>query len=188
MTDRTIKISLARKTADLKRILALQTANLPEALGDAEQAAEGFVSARHSLPTLQAMNQAAAAVMAKDGTTLAGYALAMTRAFSAAVPLLAGIFEYQDQLVYQGKTLGEQGYIVMGQVCVASDYRGQRLVDRMYRYFRGCYALHYPFLLTAISPRNTRSRRVHQRCGFQEIAIYKGPDGQEWVIVLWDWR
>lgn len=188
MNKQPIKITLARKTADLNRILALQTANLPSALSEDEQAAEGFVSAQHSLATLQAMNQAAAAVIAKDGSSLAGYALAMTRDFSQDVPLLTGIFSYQDQLLYQGKTLAAHGYIVMGQVCVAPAYRGQRLVDRMYRYFRGCYALHYPFLVTAIAPRNTRSRRVHQRCGFEEIAIYQAPNGQEWVIVLWDWR
>lgn len=188
MPQTSIKITLARKTADLKRILALQTANLPTALSEEAQAAEGFVSAQHDLPTLQAMNTAAAAVIAKDGTTLAGYALAMTTHFDEAVPLLAGMIQFQNQLIYKGKSLAEQGYINMGQVCVATPYRGQRLVDRMYRYFRGCYALHYPYLVTAIAPRNTRSRRVHQRCGFQEIATYQAPNGYEWIIVLWDWR
>ncbi len=188
MPAASIRITLARKNTDLKRILALQTANLPSALSEEAQAAEGFVSAQHDLPTLQAMNAAAASVIAKDGNTLAGYALAMTPAFSEAVPLLTGIINFQNQLIYAGSSLTEQGYIGMGQVCVAVPYRGQRLVDRMYRYFRACYALHYPYLVTAIAPRNTRSRRVHQRCGFQEIATYQAPDGHEWVIVLWDWR
>lgn len=183
-----LKITLARKEIDLKRILRLQALNLPAAVDPQVQVEQGFVSAHHDLATLKAMNSAAAAVIAKDGTTLAGYALAMTREYSEAVPLLSGIFEYQDSLTYRGKTLDEHGYIVMGQVCVAEAYRGQRLVDRMYRYYRACYSLHYRFLVTAIAPRNTRSMRVHERCGFERIGLFRGKDGKEWDIVIWDWR
>lgn len=183
-----VKITLARKEIDLKRIIALQKANLPTALTPEQEAEQGFVSATHDLETLAAMNETAASVIAKDGTNLAGYALAMTRAYSKRVPLLTPTFEFQDQLVYQGKTLDEHDYIVMGQVCVDKAYRGQKLVDRMYKYFRACYSPHYPLLVTSISPRNARSRRVHQRCGFIELGEFTAPDGHEWIIVVWDWR
>lgn len=183
-----IKITLARKQIDLKRILALQKLNLKTALTPEQEAEQGFVSAAHTLDTLAAMNNSAASVIAKDGTTLAGYALAMTREYSQSIPLLTPIFAFQDTLVYQGKTLDAWDYIVMGQVCVAEAYRGRKLVDRMYKYFRGCYAIHYPLLVTAISPRNTRSRRVHQRCGFQELGEFHAPDGNSWIVVIWDWR
>ncbi|PHI19044.1 GNAT family N-acetyltransferase [Lewinellaceae bacterium SD302] len=183
-----LKITLARKQIDLKRILKLQAKNLPDALSDTEIAEQGFVSASHSLATLSAMNETAASVIVKDGTTLAGYALAMTRKYSKSVPLLAPIFDFQDRLMYQGKTLDEHGYIVMGQVCVAEEYRGLRLADRMYRYFKGCYSIHYPLLVTAISTKNTRSLRVHERCGFTELGQFKAPNGHEWVVVVWDWR
>ncbi len=183
-----LKITLARKEIDLKRILALQAQNLPGALDEQERSAQGFVSAHHDLKTLKAMNSTAASIIAKEGTVLAGYALAMTRAYSASVPLLAPIFDFQDGLSYQGKTLAEHDYIVMGQVCVAPDYRGQKLVDRMYKYFRGCYAIHYPLLVTAISPDNTRSIRVHERCGFQKVGQMNNPNGHDWIVVIWDWR
>ena len=92
------------------------------------------------------------------------------------------------QEIQEGKTLDEWDYIVMGQVCVAAEYRGHRLVDRMYKYFRACYHLNYPILVTDIAPRNTRSRRVHQRCGFQELGEFQAPDGHSWIVVIWDWR
>lgn len=183
-----VKITLARKEADLKKILNLQAINLAENTSEETHKEQGFVSAHHDLKLLQDMAASSAHVVAKDGAKLAGYALAMTRQFSKSVPLLEATFDFQDQLVYQGKTLAEHDYIVMGQVCVAEDYRGQQLVDRMYKYFRSCYSIHYPFLVTSISPKNTRSMRVHERCGFKVAGTFHSPTGHEWVIVVWDWR
>ncbi|MEM9835294.1 MAG: GNAT family N-acetyltransferase [Bacteroidota bacterium] len=183
-----LKITLTKKEAELKKILQLQAINLAGSLSEVERAEQGFVSAHHDLPTLQAMADSAPHIIAKDGRTLAGYALAMTRAYSHSVPLLTPMFDFQDGLVYQGKTLAEHDYIVMGQVCVAEAYRGQKLVDRMYKYFRGCYAIHYPYLVTAVSPKNTRSLRVHERCGFDTLDTFTDPNGHQWTIIVWDWR
>jgi L-amino acid N-acyltransferase YncA len=183
-----LKITLTRKDADLKKILKLQVQNLEANVPDEIKEEQGFVTAVHDLETLQKMAETSAHVVIKDGAKIAGYALAMTRQFSKSVPLLVATFEFQDQLVYKGKTLAEHDYIVMGQVCVAEGYRGQKLVDRMYKYFRGCYSIHYPFLVTAVSPNNPRSIRVHERCGFEVAGTFNAPTGHEWVIVVWDWR
>lgn len=183
-----VKITLTRKEADLQQILELQNANLAANVSEDVKADQGFVSAHHDLATLQAMADASAHVVVKDGNKIVAYALAMTRQFSKSVPLLEATFDFQDQLVYKGKTLDEHGYIVMGQVCVSEAYRGQQLVDRMYKYFRGCYSINYPFLVTSISPKNTRSMRVHERCGFDFLDTFHSPLGHEWVIVAWDWR
>lgn len=183
-----VKITLARKDADLKKIIKLQQQNLSANVADNVKQEQGFVTANHDLETLKKMAETSAHVVVKDGAKLAGYALAMTRQFSKSVPILEATFDFQDQLIYKGKTLADHDYIVMGQVCVAEEYRGQKLVDRMYKYFRGCYAIHYPFLVTAISPKNTRSLRVHERCGFDVAGTFHSPTGHDWVIVVWDWR
>lgn len=183
-----VRITLARKDADLKKIIKLQQKNLSANVSDEVKQEQGFVTANHDLKTLKEMAETSAHVVVKDGAELAGYALAMTRQFSKSVPILEATFDFQDQLVYKGKSLAEHDYIVMGQVCVAEEYRGQKLVDRMYKYFRGCYSIHYPLLVTAISPQNTRSMRVHERCGFDVAGTFHSPTGHEWVIVVWDWR
>ena len=181
-------ITTATTDEELQQILTIQKRNLPSRLSSDQQADQGFVSADHDLSTLQAMGRSAAHIIAKDGNIIAGYALAMTRAYSKAVPLLTGIFEFQDTLVYRGKTLAEHDYIVMGQVCVDENYRGRKLVDKMYAYYQTIHSAQFPLLVTAISPRNTRSIRVHERCGFQTLDTFQGPDGHRWVIVVWDWR
>lgn len=183
-----VKVTLTRRESDLKQILKLQAANLREAVGEDTAREQGFVTAKHDLPLLRAMTEAAASVIARQGRRVVGYALAMTRAFGDSVPVLRELFERQDVCTYGGQRLGEVNYLVMGQVCVAEEARGKRLVDRMYKYMRGCYALHYPYLITAIVASNTRSRRVHERIGFEVLQEFTGRDGREWILVIWDWR
>jgi RimJ/RimL family protein N-acetyltransferase len=77
----------------------------------------------------------------------------------------------------------------MGQICVAEEVRGQQVADRMYKYMRACYSLHYPYLVTAIDAKNTRSRRVHERVGFEVFQEFTSDDGlHDWLLVIWNWR
>lgn len=183
-----IRITLARKKTELKQIIALQKANLRDTVGEGVAEEQGFVTAVHDPAVLAEMNAAAASVIAKDGTRVIGYALTMLRRFAEDVPALTEIIRKQDEAVFKGQRMGDVNYLGMGQVCVAEDARGQRLVDRMYKYMRGCYSIHYPFLITAIDARNTRSRRVHERIGFKVLDEFRSEEtGRDWVLVVWDW-
>ncbi|OAV43236.1 GNAT family N-acetyltransferase [Lewinella sp. 4G2] len=188
MFKQDVRITLARKKTELKQIIDLQRANLKAALSEEEATDQGFVTAVHDYDVLEEMNSATAAVIAKDGTRVVGYALAMTRDFADKVPTLTAVWEIQDGAELNGEILGNVNYLGMGQVCVDKEYRGRKLVDRMYKYLRTCYSLHYPYLITSIDEHNTRSRRVHQRMRFQELRTATAPTGQEWVVVGWDWR
>lgn len=189
MTPPPVKITLARKKTELRQILALQKANALEEVDEETARQQGFVTARHTYAVLEAMNNAAASVIAKDGTRVVGYALTMQRDFHVEVPALADFFARQDAALAASGRLNdeEDDYLVMGQVCVDEGYRGRRLVDRMYRYMRSCYHLRYPYLVTAIDARNARSRRVHQRIGFVELGTFPMASGAEWILVVWDW-
>lgn len=186
--DIPVRITLARKKTELKQIIDLQKTNLRETVGEEVAQDQGFVTAVHDPKVLAEMNAAAASVIAKDGTKVVGYALTMLRRFAEDVPALTEVVEQQNKTLYKGQCLGDTNYLSMGQVCVAEAARGQRLVDRMYKYMRGCYSIHYPYLVTAIDVRNTRSRRVHERIGFKEVhEFHSATTGKDWVIVLWDW-
>ena len=188
MDEAPIKLTLARKDAHLKQILALQARNVPAALDAETAASQGFLTATHDLPLLKEMNAAAASVIALRERKVVGYCLAMTREFGEAVAVLAPLFRRQDEIVYAGQRLGDSGYLVMGQVCVDEAVRGRRVADRMYKYLRSCYHLRFPYCVTAIDERNTRSRRVHERIGFRELDRFTAPDGQNWILVIWEWR
>ena len=184
-----IRITLARKKTELKQIIELQKKNHLETVDAATAKDQGFVTAVHEYAVLEAMNKAAASVIAKDGTKVVGYALTMMRQFADDVPALTELFRKQDNAIHRGERLGEQEYLVMGQICVAEEARGQRVADRMYKYMRSCYSLHYPYLVTAVDARNTRSLRVHERIGFKELVRFTSEEtGKDWLIVIWNWR
>ena len=187
--DQPIRITLARKKTELKQIIALQKQYHLETVDEQTAKEQGFVTAVHKYEVLEAMNSSAATVIAKDGTRVVGYALTMKREFADDVPALTELFHHQDEAIWNGTRLGDQDYLVMGQICVAEEARGQRLPDRMYRYMRSCYSLHYPYLVTAIDARNTRSMRVHERVGFKDLVRFTSEEtGKNWVIVIWEWR
>jgi L-amino acid N-acyltransferase YncA len=77
---------------------------------------------------------------------------------------------------------------VVGQVCVAKAFRGTGLLQQCYAFYRNRYATKYDFAITEVAASNTRSLTAHQKCGFQEIARYPGANGQEWCVILWDWK
>lgn len=184
-----IRVTLARKKTELKQIIELQRANLRDTVGEEIARDQGFVTAVHDPKVLAEMNAAAASVIAKDGTKVIGYALTMLRKFADDVPALTELFARQDNAVFKGQRVGDTNYLVMGQLCVGEEARGQRLADRMYKYMRGCYSLHYPYLVTAIDARNTRSMRVHERVGFKLLdEFHSSETGKDWLIVIWDWR
>ena len=183
-----IKLTLARKDYQLKQILQLQKANLIESVDADTASTQGFVTATHDLPLLKRMGASAAPVIAIRERTVLGYCLAMTRDFAADVPVLTALFERQDATEHRGELLGDSDYLVMGQICVAEEARGKKVADRMYKYLRACYHLRFPYCVTAIDARNTRSLRVHERVGFEVLDRFQAPDGRNWVIVIWNWR
>ncbi len=173
----------ARTDADLLAILELQSRNLPEAITDAELQSQGFLTVRHDLDTLRAMNEPHGHTQAWDGPQLAGYALAMDPGMRARTPILRPFFERLDALDYQGRPLAETPYALMGQVAVAKPYRGRGVFAGLYRDLEARLAAAYRLLITEISTRNPRSLRAHEKIGYPEWVRFTAPDGEVWVIV-----
>ena len=170
--------------AEVRQILELQAANLPGALSPEVIASQGFVTVRHDLAVLQRMNDAAPSVIARADGQVVGYALVMLREFASDVPVLRPMFARLDGLSWQSRPLRDNPrWFVMGQICVAAAHRGQGLVDGLYATMKAIYRPHYDFTVTEIAERNTRSRRVHERVGFQTFHTY--PDdttGETWHV------
>ncbi len=173
---------------ELQQILTLQAQNLGRNKTPAEIAEQGFLTVQHDTNTLRRMNALEQGILAMSESTLAGYILAMSSAMREAVPILRPMFHVFDAMSYQHQPLSTYRYIVVGQVCVAEAYRGQGLFDAMYNGYRALLSPKYDFAVTEIATRNQRSNRAHQRVGFECLHTYHAPDGEEWNIVLWDWR
>ena len=177
----------ANSTEDLLGIIALQKKNLAVNLSPDEISSQGFVTVIHSLADLQKMNAIERHVIAKDGDRVIAYLLAMTTASKNDIPILVSMFETFDTISYRDRPLSTWHYIVVGQVCVDKDYRGQGVLMETYKKYREQFSRGYDFAITEIAIRNTRSIRAHEKIGFTEAHRFTAPDGEEWSIVIWEW-
>lgn len=182
-----VTIDLVRTTEELYGIRDLQALNLRKNIDDATAAADGFLTAEYTIAYLQQMHDASPSIIAKDGNKIVGYALVATKSVRNGHDLMADLFNVIDTKHYKGKSLKKINYVVVGQLCVAKEKRGQGLVKRMYDFFRDCYASTYEYLITDVAQANTRSLNAHKKSGFIVIDTLEY-GGIGWDIVLWDWR
>ena len=130
-------------------------------------------------------------VIAKDkaadgGDKVIGYTLCMLQSASNMVELAKSLFELIDSTQYNGKSMTSLDYFVMGQVCIAKGYRGLGVFQGLYGHMKLKMSPHFDCIVTAISKRNARSARAHEKVGFQVIHEYHST-GDDWMVVLWDW-
>lgn len=178
---------LAQSITDLQHILLLQQQNLVKNISADVRQREGFVTVEHNLDLLQKMNDAAPQVIARAQNRVVGYALTMLDAFKDMIPVLTPMCNLFRQIDYRGKKVSDYPFYIMGQVCVAEDFRGQGVFEQLYQKHRDTYSGQYDLLLTEISTSNARSMRAHQKVGFQTIHTFRDAT-DEWNIVVWDWR
>jgi ribosomal protein S18 acetylase RimI-like enzyme len=182
-----IQFKLSETIQELEGILSLQRANLSQNISGTEKAEQGFVTVHHSIEQLTEMNRIAPHLIAKDGDKIVGYILAMTKASKDWIPVLQPMFAQFDGLNFGGKPLPSLNYLVIGQICVAKDYRGQGIFDRMYAAYREVFSKRFDLAITEIAVSNIRSVKAHQRVGFQ--VIHKFSDATDhWAIVALDWK
>jgi ribosomal protein S18 acetylase RimI-like enzyme len=164
---------------ELEQILRLQRANHLDAVTADERAAEGFLTVEHDLPLLERMHVIAPSIVALDGTELAGYALVMPVECRALIPMLVPMFDRLD-------ALGMTSYYIMGQICVAKQYRGRGVFDALYAAHREHLGARYARCVTEVATRNTRSMRAHERVGFTILEQYRDAT-DEWALLVWNW-
>jgi len=176
--------------SEVRQILDLQARNHVSAISAETMDSQGFVTVRHDPAVLQRMNEVAPAVIAKDGDRLAGYALVMPREFAAGVPILLPMFDMLGRLSWKGIPLRDNPrWFVMGQICVAEDYRGMGIFDGLYLKMKEMYGLQYDFTVTEVAERNARSMRAHERAGFQTLHTYHDETtGETWRTIVLELR
>jgi hypothetical protein len=178
--------SLVSTTDELQQILQLQQQNLRQHVNEAQMKSQGFVTLQHDIKILQQMHELAPSVIIKDHDQVVAYALTMLRDCRQLIPNLESMFASLDQLYWNNKPLNDYRFYVMGQVCVAGQYRGQGLFDELFRHHKKIYQSQFDLFVTEIATRNTRSVRAHERVGFKTIHTHRD-ELDEWIVVVWDW-
>jgi len=182
-----ITIKRVTEFSELEGIRKLQEANLKKNLPGGEAETEGFVTAEYSIEFLKTLHEAGPSVIAKEGDQVVGYALVAAKTIRYQHELLSDLFNSIDKINYRGHMLKNASYVVVGQLCVAKNYRGLGLVRLMYQHFRQSLSGEYDCCITDVAENNSRSLRVHLNTGFQVIdSFHYGCTN--WNIVLWDWK
>ena len=178
--------TLVSTTEELQQVLQLQKENHIQNIDDAEMQSQGFVTMRHDLATLEQMHQLSASVIIKDDNQVVAYALTMLQECRKLMAGLEPMFSQFDQLSWKNKPLKIFHFYVMGQICIAKQYRGQGLFEQLYKYHKKVYQSQFDLFVTEISTRNHRSLRAHEKIGFKIINTHRD-SLDEWAIVAWDW-
>jgi hypothetical protein len=171
---------------ELLQIAELSAANLSSNISAETKANEGFVSWFYPIDALRALHAVVPSVIVKDGDTLAGYALTLTRKCVAVYPPMAPTVAHVSAIRYQDRLLGDRRIYFMGQICVRAGYRGQGIVGSLYRFHRQEFSTQYEMLITEIATANPRSLKAHEKAGFRIVDTYRD-EQNEWDVVLWDW-
>lgn len=182
-----IEVTRVSNPSDIIGIRDLQALNLKQNISAEEAIDQGFLTAAFTLEYLQEMNAVSPSIIAKVGDKVVGYALVATKEIRNGHDLIKGLFDAIDKTAYNGILLKDVNYVVVGQLCVAKEYRGQDLVQKLYGHFRDCLSKEFTYLVTDIAQTNIRSLKAHKKRGFQVInELMYG--GIKWDIVLWDWN
>ena len=183
------KVELTRVSSPIEiiGIRDLQALNLKQNITTEEAIDQGFLTAAYTIEYLQEMNSTSPSIIAKNGDKVVGYALVVTKDNRKGHGLVESLFDAIDECEYNGKLLRDVNYVVVGQLCVAKEYRGQDLVQKLYGHFRDCLSNKFTYLVTDVAHANVRSLKAHKKRGFQVInELMYGGFG--WDIVLWDWN
>lgn len=182
-----IEITRVSSPSEIIGIRDLQALNLKQNISAEEAIDQGFLTAAYTLDYLQEMNSICPSIIAKDNDKVVGYALVATKDIRNGHDLLKDLFDAIDKSKYKGILLRDVNYVVVGQLCVAKEYRGQDLVQKLYGHFKDSLSKEFTYLVTDIAQANARSLKAHQKRGFQVInELMYGGFG--WDIVLWDWN
>lgn len=168
----------AELNTELKQILQLQNANLPNTVSETDQIKEAFLTVVHNFKLLKAMNNVCPHIIAVDKKKVIGYALCMDKAFNDSIDIIKPLFEK----IEKNDMVSNLKYIVMGQVCIAKTYRGRGVFRKLYQVMKKVLQLDYDVLITEVDTKNIRSVNAHRAIGFNVLYSYRS-NQQDWQII-----
>jgi Sortase and related acyltransferases len=168
----------ASTMGELEQILALQQLNLIKNISAEERKNEGFLTVEHDMDILKAMNDVCGHIIAVEDDQVVGFALCMHRQFADSIDLLQPMFEEIDKVIEN-----KNGYMAMGQICVAKSHRGRGVFRNLYLTMKEKLPEGIDTIVTEVEGKNARSLAAHAAIGFKTINVY--PSGElEWHLII----
>lgn len=176
------KFTFEAKDLHLHEILDLQRKNLRSSLSTSESNDQGFVTMQYTFDELKKMHEAKPHLVILLDDHVIGYALAMPRTYRHFFSELEPMFNMIDAQISKDPPTLESDYLVMGQVCIAKEFRGTGLFQQLYDVYLKHYKPLFNMIVTEIATMNKRSIRAHKNVGFIDVATHTDNEGIEWII------
>lgn len=138
---------------------------------------EGFVTVCHTYDMLYRMNKICPHIIAKEGEKVVGYALCMHPKFANEIEVLEPMFTEIASLLSKASS-----YIVMGQICIARNYRKKGIFRKLYEAMKIFVGPEFSWIITEVDSKNTRSLNAHYAIGFTNLKTYRS-GGQDWKLI-----
>ena len=182
-----ISIISSKKKDHLDQILSVQKVYLADRLSEEEKKKYGFLTCAYSTEMLTEMSKGYEHIIALDNQKVVGYALVMLKEYKSSNPVVQMMFSRIKDSFWRNRSLSNQSFYTIGQICVDRPYGGQGIFQKLYFKHREVMSPHFDYCITEISGTNARSMRAHLRVGFQVLKTYKDDHDQPWNLVIWDW-
>lgn len=171
------------RDADLHGLIALQDANLHDALEPAQRN-DGFLSARFDEAQFAHMNRDIAVIVARETERIVGYLCASGIAANRDIPLLATMIAGFSRTDFLGRSLSSQRSFIYGPVCVANSHRGAGVLRGMYDRLRDQLAGDYDAGVLFIAKSNGRSLGAHHKLGCTIVGEFRHDDKAYWTLAF----
>lgn len=171
------------READLPHIIALQDANLHDALRPAQRD-DGFLSARFDAAQFTAMDRDIAVVVADDAQGIVGYVCASSVTSNQDIALLATMIAAFPRTDFLGRSLSSQRSFIYGPVCIAHAHRGRGVLRALYDRLRDELAGDYDAGVLFIAKRNGRSIGAHHKLGCTIVGEFRHDDQAYWTLAF----
>jgi GNAT superfamily N-acetyltransferase len=174
-----IELTFAKTDTDIEQL------NLKTNVSEEIKKEQGFLTVCHSREQLEMMRSMTPQIIAKADGKVVAFALAMLTSMGKLIPDLQPMFDIVDDIAWNGKFIRDYKYYIMGQICVAEEFRGLGIFEKLYHTHKNFYEKEYDLCITEISTSNHRSRRAHERVGFKTIHLHQDYV-DEWNVVAWE--
>ena len=168
----------ASSDKELEQILSLQQQNLIKSLSREEREKEGFLTVEHTFALLKEMNDACGHIIAVDRGEVVGYALCMHPKFGQSIDILKPMFAEINKMMED-----KDNYMVMGQICVAKEYRGKGVFRNLYLTMKNKLPKGFDRIITEVNVKNIRSMNAHTAMGFKALKEYTSA-GTVWSLIV----
>ncbi len=164
--------------SDIPGVLALQEKNLFANLSEEERKA-GFVTTPFTIPQLETIITAKGLFVAEDKDEIIAYIFAGTWEYFFQWAIFPFMASRLPELSFNGQSITTNNSFQYGPVCIALEYRGQGLFQKLFEEMRSTWLSDYSISITFINQVNDRSTKAHtQKLGWEIIDEFDFNGGQ----------